>query len=309
MTMKKTISYIAGALMLLIPAVSGAQALPFTIADTDPAALAKGTASLAETGSVSHAAFVNAAAVPFSESTLDVSAGYVMWQPASVKSNVISVAGAYNMKNKLGIAAGLYYGMNPSYEIMDGSGSSQGAFSPSDMHAAVGVSYRFIPALSVGVNFGYATSSLTKDNSYGTVAADFFLMSRFSDFKVTAGVSNVLGTVKSASGAEFCIPGSVAVGAGYDKEFGEKHAVEANLDVDYFFSGWLAAAVGAGYTFEDLVSVRAGYRYGGESPIPSFASVGAGVKFAGVKLDLAYLIAGAESPMKNTLAVSVGYCF
>lgn len=295
--------------MLLIPAVSGAQALPFTIADTDPVALAKGTASLAETGSVSHAAFVNAAAVPFSESALDVSAGYTMWQPAAVKSNVASVAGAYNMNGKLGVAAGLYYGMNPSYEIMDASGSSQGVFSPSDMHAAVGVSYRFIPALAVGVNVGYATSSLTKDNSYGTVAADFFLMSQFSDFKVAAGVSNVLGTVKSASGAEFCIPGSVALGAGYDKAFADKHAVEANLDVDYFFSGWLAAAAGVGYTFNDLVSVRAGYRYGGESPIPSFASVGAGVKFAGVKLDLAYLIAGADSPMKNTLALAVGYSF
>ena len=306
--MKKLI-YIAGALMLLFPALAGAQALPFTIADTDPVTLGKGTASLAETGSVSHAAFTNAAAVPFSESALDVSAGYTMWQPANAKGNVISVAGAYNMNDKLGVAAGLYYGMNPAYEITDASGSSKGTFSPSDMHAAVGVSYRFIPALAVGVNVGYATSSLTKDNSYGTVAADFFLMSQFSDFKVAAGVSNVLGTVKSASGAEFCIPGSVALGAGYDKAFADKHAVEANLDVDYFFSGWLAAAAGVGYTFNDLVSVRAGYRYGGESPIPSFASVGAGVKFSGVKLDLAYLIAGADSPMKNTLAVSVGYCF
>ncbi len=309
MTMKKTISYIAGALMLLIPAVSGAQALPFTIADTNPVTLAKGTAGLTETGSISHSAFTNVAAVPFSESSLDVSAGYMMWQPAGVNSNVINVAGAYNMNGKLGIAAGLYYGMNPSYEMTDASGASKGTFNPSDMHAAVGVSYRFIPALSVGANIGYATSSLAAGHSYGTVAADFFLMSEFSDFKVAAGVSNVLGTVKSASGAEFCIPGSIALGAGYDKGFAEKHAVEANLDVDYFFSGWLAAAVGAGYTYDDLVSFRFGYRYGGESPIPSFASVGAGVKFAGVKLDLAYLIAGGDSPMKNTLAVGVGYSF
>lgn len=309
MTMKKITSYISVALMLLIPVVSSAQALPFTIADTDPAALAKGGASLAETGSVSHAAFTNAAAIPFSESTLDVSAGYTMWQPTSVKSNVINVAGAYNMNGKLGIAAGLYYGMNPAYDITDASGALKGTFSPSDMHVAAGVSYRFIPALSVGANIGYATSSLAEGNSYGTVAADIFLMSQFSDFKVTAGVSNVLGTVKSASGAEFCIPGSIAFGAAYDKEFGEKHAVEVNLDVDYFFSGWLAAALGAGYTFNDMVSVRAGYRYGGDSPMPSFASVGAGVKFSGIKLDLAYLIAGGDSPMKNTLAVGVGYSF
>jgi hypothetical protein len=58
-----------------------------------------------------------------------------------------------------------------------------------------------------------------------------------------------------------------------------------------------------------MVSFRAGYRYGGDSPIPSFASVGAGVKFSGVKLDLAYLIAGGDSPMKNTLAIGLGYSF
>ncbi len=307
--MKKTLSYIAGAMMLLIPSIAGAQALPFTVADANPVTLAKGGAGLTETSSISHSAFTNAAAIPFSESMLDVSAGYTMWQPAFVNSNVISAGAAYNMNNKLGIAAGLYYGMNPAYDIIGAGGSSAGTFKPSDMHAALGVSYRFIDALSVGINFGYATSSLAEGQSYGTIAADAFLMAKFSDFKVTAGASNILGTIKSASGDKFCIPGSVAVGAGYDKSFAEKHAIEANLDVDYFFSGWVAASVGAGYTFNDLVSVRAGYRYGGESPIPSFASVGAGVKFFGAKLDLAYLIAGSDSPMKNTLAVSVGYCF
>ncbi len=307
--MKKTLSYIAGALMLLIPSVSGGQALPFTAVDSNPVTLAKGTAGLVETSSISRSAFTNSAAVPFSDLKFDVSAGYMMWQPASINSNVISIGAAYNMNSKFGIAAGLYYGMNPEYGITDANGSAGGTFKPSDIHAAVGVSYRFIDALSVGVNLGYATSSLAEGQSYGTIAADAFLMAKFSDFKVAAGVSNFLGGIKSESGAKFSIPASAAVGAGYGKTFAEKHAVEANLDLDYFFSGGLAAAVGAGYTFNDFVSVRAGYRYGGASPIPSFASVGAGVKFAGVKLDLAYIIAGADSPAKNTLAVAVGYCF
>ncbi len=299
----------AGALMLLIPSLAGAQALPFTVADADPVILAKGGAGLTETASVSHAAFTNSAAVPFSENTFDVSAGYMMWQPSSINSNVISVGAAYNVKEKFGIAAGLYYGMNPEYKITNSSGVSGGTFKPSDIHAALGISYRFLDFMSLGVNFGYASSSLAEGQSYGTIAADAFLMAKFSDLKVTAGVSNVLGTVKSAGGAEFCIPGSAALGAAYGKAFGEKNFAEVNLDVDYFFSGWIAASVGAGYTFNDLFSVRAGYRYGGESPIPSYASVGAGVKFKGLKLDLAYLIAGSDSPMKGTLALGLGYSF
>ncbi len=309
MAMKNTLSYIAGALIFLLPSVAGAQSLPFTVSDTDPVILAKGGAGLTETTSISHAAFTNAAAVPFSDAKLDVSAGYMMWQPSSINSNVISVGAAYNMKGKLGIAAGLYYGMNPEYRITNNSGVPGATFKPSDLHAAVGVSYRFLKFMSVGVNLGYATSSLAEDQSYGTIAGDAFLMAKFAGVKVTAGVSNVLGKVKSASGAEFCIPGSAALGVGYDAKFADKHAIEANLDLDYFFSGWFAASVGAGYTFNDLVSVRAGYRYGGESPIPSYASVGAGARFMGIKLDLAYLIAGSDSPMKNTLAVGLGYSF
>ncbi len=309
MNMKKTLSYITGAVMFLIPSLAGAQALPYTASDADPVILAKGGAGLVETGSVSHAAFTNAAVIPFSESSLDASAGYMMWQPSYANSNVISVGAAYNVNNKFGVAAGLYYGMNPEYTIANASGAPGETFKPSDMHAAVGLSYRFLDFMSVGINVGYATSSLAEEQSYGAVSADAFVMAKFSGLKVTAGVSNMLGSVESAGGAKFSLPASAALGAGYETVFGEVHGIEANLDVDYFFEGGLAASVGAGYTFNDLVSVRAGYRYGGESPIPSFASVGLGGKFMGIKLDLAYLIAGADSPMNNTLAVSLGYSF
>jgi len=307
--MKNIKTYLAGALMLLMPALAGAQALPFTIADVDPVILAKGGTGLTETGAVSHAAFTNAAAIPFSEAALDVAAGYTMWQPGAAKTGILNAAGAAKLNDRLGVSAGLYYGMHPSYDITDGAGASDGTFSPSDLHAAVGVAYKFLPDMSAGVNLGYASSTLAQGHSYGTVAADLFVMAKFSQIKVAAGVSNVLGTVRSATGHEFCIPGSIALGAGYEKEFGQKHQVEAGLDFDYFFSGWTAASLGAEYTFDDLVSFRAGYRYGGDSPIPSFASVGAGVKFSGVKLNLAYLLTGSGSPLSNTLSISVGYCF
>ncbi len=296
MTMKNTISYIAGALMFLLPMTAGAQALPFTVTDTDPVVLAKGGAGLTETGSVSYAAFTNAAAIPFSESALDASAGYVMWQPSAAAGNVISAGAAYNLNDTFGFAAGLYYGLN-------------GRNMPMDVHAAVGVSYRFLDFMSAGVNFGYASSILPGGQAYDTFAGDAFIMAKFYGVKVTAGVSNVLGSIESAGGSKFCIPGSVAVGAGYGTSFAEKHAVEANVDFDYFFDGWIAASVGAEYTFNNMVSGRVGYRYGGESPVPSYASVGVGGKFMGFKLDVAYLIAGSDSPMRNTLAVGLGYSF
>ena len=293
--------------MLLFPALAGAQALPFTAAETDAASLGTAGANLVQTGTIANASFSNAAAIPFSDAKMDVAAGYTMWQPTGVGSNMINVGAAYNMNNKLGVAVGFLYGMNPAYDITDASGAVKGQFKPSDMHMNVGVAYRFLPFLSVGANVGYATSSLAKESSYGALAADVYAMAQFSGLRVTAGVANVGTSVKAKNGTAFSLPTSVALGAGYEMAFADVHSVDVLLDADYYFGGWFAAAAGAAYTYNDLVVVRAGYRYGGASPIPSYASVGAGVKFAGAKLDLAYLI--GSSAMKNTLAVTLGYTF
>lgn len=291
--------------MLLVPALVQAQSLPFVAAETDAASLGTAGANLVQTGSVANASFSNAAAIPFSERKMDVAAGYTMWQPAS--SNILNVGAAFNLKQKFGVAVGFQYGMNPAYDVTNSSGAVTGQFSPSDMHVNVGLAWRFLPFLSLGANVGYATSSLAEGHSYGALAADVFAMAKFGGLKVTAGVANVGTTVKDAAGNEFCIPGSIAVGAGYSKVFGEKNGVDVLVDADYYFSGWMAVAAGAAYTYNDLVSVRVGYRYGGESPVPSYASVGAGVKFIGIKLDAAYLI--SSSPIGNTLTVSLGYTF
>ena len=85
--------------------------------------------------------------------------------------------------------------------------------------------------------------------------------------------------------------------------------LEVLVDADCYFSGAFSAAAGASYTYNGMVSVRAGYRYGGDSVIPSFASVGAGVKLFGVHLDAAYLIASGDSPLKNTFCIGIGYSF
>ena len=246
--------------MLLVPALAQAQSLPFVAAETDAASLGTAGANLVQTGSVANASFSNAAAIPFSEQTMDVAAGYTMWQPVS--SNILNVGAAFNLKKKFGVAVGFQYGMNPAYDVTNSSGAVTGQFSPSDMHVNVGLAWRFLPFLSLGANIGYATSSLAEGQSYGALAADVFAMAKFGGLKVTAGVANVGTTVKDAAGNEFCIPGSIAVGAGYSKVFGEKNGIDVLVDADYYFSGWMAVAAGAAYTYNDFVSVRIAGRTG-----------------------------------------------
>jgi hypothetical protein len=303
----KKIIYIAGALMLLFPALAGAQALPYTAVETDAASLGKAGANLTETGSIAYSSFSNAAAIPFSDAKFDVAAGYTLWQPSAVKTNMLNVGAAYNANNKFGVAVGFMYGMNPAYDVTNESGGVKDQFKPSDMHVNVGLAYRFLPYLSLGANIGYASSSLAEEYSYGALAADVFLMTKISGVKATLGVSNLGTSVKSVSGAKFSLPASVALGVGYEATFAQKHGLDVALDADYFLKGGFAAALGAEYSYDDLAFVRAGYRYGGKSVMPSYASVGVGAKFIGIKVDLAYLI--ASGPMKNTLALGVGYTF
>ena len=294
---------------IVLPLVMSAQALPFVAADYSPVTAAKGGASVVETSSTAYAAFTNAAAVPFSRLKGDFAFGYSLWQPSSLKTNVIGLAGSYNINNKVGIAAGFTYGMNPEYEVFDAGGVSDGFFRPSQTQVNLGVSWRFIKYLALGVNLGYAGQKLAEKHGYGAFTSDIFLMTEVKGFKAALGISNLASKVKSASGDKFALPSSLTVGLGYSADFAQKHSIDVNADLDYYFHKAFTAAVGAGYTFNDLLSVRAGYHYGGKSVIPSYASAGLGVKFFGVTIDCAYLIAGKDSPMKNTLSLSAGYRF
>lgn len=290
--------------MLLFPVVSGAQALPFVAAEYDAASLGTAGADLADSDNTAYAAFDNPAAMGFAESKLDAAAGLAMWAPTG--GSVIT-AGASFGSGKLAAAAGFIRGTHPAYDVTNAGGTVTGTFAPSDMLVAAGLSYRLRPALSLGVNVGYASSSLSANSSYGSVKADLFAMVQKEGLSAALGLRNLGTSVISASGTKFSLPSSLALGAAYNMALAEEHRVEVLLDADYYFNEGVAVAAGVEYVMKDFVFVRGGYRYGGQSPVASYASLGAGAKFAGVKLDVAYLL-GSEI-MGNTLSVGLGYTF
>lgn len=282
-------------------------AMAFGRVSHDPVSMALGGAGTASTTNIAYASYRNSAAIPYYDGKLDVAAGYQMWQ-ASETGNV-SAAGAWNIGGKFGVSAGFTYGMCTAYDIYDASGSVSGSFTPSEMQANVGLGWKFMPWLSVGANVKYLTNTLAEGAGYGAVSSDIFLMSRLDGLSLALGVSSLGTSIESASGDKFQLPASLTFGAGYLAEFADVHRVELLLDADWYFAGALSAVLGAEYCWDDMVSVRAGYRYGGKSVIPSHASVGSGVKLFGISLDLAYLIASGDSPLQNTLTFGLGYTF
>lgn len=296
-------------LFLSISVAAGAQALPFVAADYSSAALSKAGAVATDVTSTAMSAFGNIAAVPYSDKTADFALGYTSWQPGFTDSDVIYAGGTYKLTKDLAVSAGAVSGMYQKYDIVDDSGLGQGSFKPSELQLKVGAAYRLLPFLSAGVGLGYASSSLTDQLSYGALMADVFLMSRLGGLKVALGVSDLGSAVLSETGNRYSLPTAVTLGLGYDKELIDNHKIDLAFDADCYVEGAFAASVGAEYIFKDMISVNAGYRYGGKSVIPSYASLGLGCRLCGIGLELAYILPMAEVPMSNTLSVAVGYSF
>ena len=178
--------------------------------------MAKGGTSLTDLSSTAYSAFQSPAAMVFSPDVMDVSVGYMLWQPAHVKTNIVNAAGMYKINEKFGLAAGVSYGMSPKYDIVDGSGKASGVFRPSEMEFAAGLAWRLHKNISIGANVGYASNRLSESASYSALVADVHAMAVFGGFKASVAVSDIGTGVTSASGAKFSLPASLGLAAGYD---------------------------------------------------------------------------------------------
>lgn len=294
---------------LLITLTSSAQswsALPWTRTGRGAADLSMaGSASMSE-NNMSWSSFNNAAMIPFCSDKMSVEAGYMRLNPT--RTNYVNAGFAYNIKGKTGVAAGISYGLDPAYDIYNESGKVQGKFSPGQIMLNAGASYRFIACLSLGINAHYMMQTLATGVSLSAFGTDAVLMGRFSDFSVSAGAINVGTPVKGADGKKYNLASSVKIAGMFDKVLASKHGIQINIDADYYFSNAVSTAAGAQYGWNDMIFIRAGYRYSTAGcVIPSFASVGLGGKFRGVRIDVAYLL--ASDALHNTLNATVGYSF
>ncbi len=244
--------------------------------------------------------------------TLDVSAGYMSYSPSYNPSTFMNIDAEYCINEKIAISLDGVYGMGKSYDLYNPSGLKSGTHKPSQMLISVGAGYRILDFLSARVNLKYVTDKPAPEASYGAFGADIavdgmFQVSENGKAVAEFGVFSIGSKVTSASGVKFGLPSSVRIAGGYLHDFNEKNSISVLAQADYYLHKAFGAAVAAEAMLADIVSVRVGYKLGAKYVMPSFASVGAGVRFAGVRIDAAYLIGTA--PIANTLAISFGYSF
>lgn len=296
--MKKSI--LISLVAVLLPVTLLAQespALPFIRIDRSAITSAMG-------GAEALSPLYNPAAVPFRGS--DVAFSFQNWAPGGAKSTNMNLMGGFRIGKRLAINVIGAYQNGKEYPLYDNTGIGKSTFAPSDLLVGAGVGFAFTDFLSLGVNVKFAQSTVAQGSSYNAIAGDAFLLFRMKGFSATAGVAS-LGTPVKSGEQKFGLPTSAKVGLGYDLAFGTS-ALRFAADADVFFTGGVGAALGAQYGWNDMVFARAGFHLGtGKAPLPTYASVGLGVKFVGVHLDVSYLL--ASKVLGNTLCVGIGYAF
>jgi len=309
MKIKQTriLSLLAAALFCAPQVFAQGEALPFIRIDRNPRTAAMAGAGAASSYGIAYSSFRNAAVIPFFTGTLDAGVNYQRWAPDGVGANNVDFGAGVKLNDKFGFSVGGAYQMGTEYMAYGADGLPGATFSPYDVAVNAGFAYRVIPYLSVGVNLRYASSTLGEGNAYSGFGADVMLLYRSeTGLSAAAGVSSV-GTRVSSGEEDFSLPTSATAALAYGKTFG-KHGVEAALDLDYYFSGNITAALGLEYNFNKMVFVRGGYHFGTEAAVlPSFATAGLGVRFFGVSLDFAYLT--ANRIIGNSFTVGLGYSF
>ena len=302
------------------------EAMAFCRIQTDPQGAGMGYA-----GRVSATAFL--------PGTADVAASFQRWAPDGAL--VPAAAGAARI-GRFGFAAG-YMACRSPYDADLG-------FVPADRAFGGGAAYALTGWLSAGAGIRLLQSDLLPDNILQTVAADLSVTALLGGFRLTAAAAD-LGRLATESGryglpTSLALGGewSKSFGPGgsgsrhANKSRGnasagqDTHSVRLAADLDWFpVSGSLTAALGGEYGFKGRYFLRCGYHIavghapgagadgssaggwtiGGAAVLPSFATLGAGIRLDDVlcpgftaiglrnlRLDLAWLATG---PLGNTL--------
>lgn len=297
--MKKLTVIAAG---LLITASLSAQELvgvifPSSWTERDPASLAVAGADYASLGSTAYASFRNPAVLGLADYKFQAGASWSNWN----KDLNLAAGASVKLGKFIGLSLGYMRQGSLTPEISSASGES---FIPADHLINLGLGFKVAPFLGFGVNAHYTMQKLDVDVTSGTFYADVYAQGLVGPVAFTAGVTGIGKGLESLSGVKFPLPTMAKLSVVGTLPLG----FEAMLGGELGFNGGLAASVGARYTFKDIVSVSAGYRYANARSVsPSYFSAGIGAKISVVRINVTYMT-GQAAPVKNIISAGLAVC-
>ena len=242
-------------------------------------------------------------AQPKDASTLDVQLFYGIWAPNGADNSVFGGDAFARVSERVALSVESRFFAHKPYDVTSPQGQVTSRFTPGDYIVGTGVSVDFTEAFGATLKARFVSSATATDARGGAFCADLSVDYKGAIAFASAGVRN-LGSQISYGGGSYALPAMAAVSGGARPADGLTICAE----LDYLFTGGLMAGLGVEYTIADIVSLRGGFHYGDAAKaVPTYASLGLGVQFAGVHIDAAFLT--ASQTLGNTLMFGLGYNF
>ena len=289
---------------------STAQSVAFLDINPDTKAMGNGGISSVAPASA-FSLWNNSSATVLDDAKFQAGASYTMWQP-DMADNKIFTVGAYGKITRfMAITAGFKQFSYNSYEVTNETGTIGETFTPKENSFGFGLAFKVMPKLSLSADINIYGSKLGDDFKASGVAFNIGATYKCNNFTAAITAQNLGGEASYTDGMNYKIPSSVKVGASYGILFGNGGSVvkpQAQVGFTMTDNSTVFGAIGAEYSYKSRVMASMAYHYGDEKKyIPSHLSIGAGVSFFGVNINAAYLVAGGELAIKNTLSISLSY--
>lgn len=227
---------------------------------------------------------------------------YGMWQPMLAPVSMTGLAAYGKVNDRLAIGVDLNMFIEPSYILTDETGMSGGKYYPLEYSIKAGFSYLILEGFSVGINMGYAGSQLAP-----YYRNDLFIMDLSMGYRVKGFLLSMACTDIGSVGS---LPSALKTGFGYECVLKDVHSLKAAVQADWFFTLRDAVGVGTGieYAYKNFLFARAGYHWGDETKIiPPYVSMGIGFKYINFGIDVSYIAATKNSPIRNSFDISFSW--
>jgi hypothetical protein len=283
------------------------QSVPFLNAFSDARIAAMGNAGYALP--TVYATQHNNAAILHAEARMAAAVSYVQWQPRTTNSSLVNVAACFTGK-RIGFAAGFRHHNLAAIPQTDAQGQVTGAFTPREYAIDAGMAVKVAAPLSVAATVRYIGSDMGGPEKGSAFAADLSVSYNRNNLHLGLGYTN-MGTKMNYGYSEYGLPARLKAGAAYRLSFKETHHFTGSIDAGYqllFGYSGIVGGLGLEYVYKQWGALRAGYHMEDETRTgSSYASIGCGIFLFGFKLDMAYMLAGSDAPMRQTMIISLGY--
>ncbi len=257
--------------------------------------------------------YANPSSILYSEAGTDISASTLIYPSAGdgIGRNMYYAASASKRFGINGLHIGFRYQGGLELPVEGGT------LSPEDYTVDAAYSIRLSDRFSLAAGIGFVHSKILTSASAVSFNIGGYFRDSFNIFgnKSTYilgvsvrdfGTSLDYGTGYSSSS----LPGNIGMGGETSVLFGDKHRVTLALSERYYLlpsdATLFTGNIGAEYTFNSLVSLRAGYRYA-EHDFCSY-SVGAGISLRFIRLDVCHQRGiGGNKINLTSLSLGVGF--